>query len=167
MTDSKSRAKPSPLPQGKAWKRGEFPPELRKALASFLRLKTEDQVLQALVESGVMMVGKPPYGPTEMPPSERAAFKESWDLHADDEVNEALAMAGLVTVGVGDLAAAAKRARYPLTVAKAIVAAARGLDDRLREVVPILRDRGYSWTQIGAALGIAKQSAWERFSEED
>lgn len=30
-----------------------------------------------------------------------------------------------------------------------------------------LRARGVTWTRIGAALGITRQSAWERFSGED
>jgi ClpX C4-type zinc finger len=30
-----------------------------------------------------------------------------------------------------------------------------------------LRGRGVTWTRIGAALGITRQSAWERFSGED
>lgn len=45
--------------------------------------------------------------------------------------------------------------------------------ERIREVetavaghVRILRERGVSWTRIGTALGISKQAAWERFSNE-
>jgi hypothetical protein len=30
-----------------------------------------------------------------------------------------------------------------------------------------LRQRGLSWAQIGGALGISRQSAWERFSGEE
>ena len=33
--------------------------------------------------------------------------------------------------------------------------------------VDMLRERGISWTRIGAALGVSKQAAWERFSGED
>jgi ATP-dependent Clp protease ATP-binding subunit ClpX len=29
------------------------------------------------------------------------------------------------------------------------------------------RSRGITWTRIGAALGMTRQSAWERFSGED
>ena len=32
------------------------------------------------------------------------------------------------------------------------------------EHVGVLRERSVSWTRIGAALGISRQSAWERFS---
>jgi ClpX C4-type zinc finger protein len=35
-----------------------------------------------------------------------------------------------------------------------------GLRDRVHE----LRERGVSWARIGAALGMTRQSAWERFS---
>ena len=35
--------------------------------------------------------------------------------------------------------------------------------DDLRAKVAILRARGVSWTAIGAALGISRQAAWERF----
>ena len=35
-----------------------------------------------------------------------------------------------------------------------------GLSDRVQE----LRERGISWSRIGVALGITRQSAWERFS---
>ncbi|RJL24106.1 ClpX C4-type zinc finger protein [Bailinhaonella thermotolerans] len=34
----------------------------------------------------------------------------------------------------------------------------------LHEWVTVLRDRGVTWERIGAALGITRQSAWERFS---
>jgi ATP-dependent Clp protease ATP-binding subunit ClpX len=40
------------------------------------------------------------------------------------------------------------------------------VDDMLAEVVRRLRVRGMSWSRIGAALGITRQSAWERFSGE-
>ncbi|SNQ45523.1 ClpX C4-type zinc finger [Frankia canadensis] len=37
----------------------------------------------------------------------------------------------------------------------------------LRSWVRELRRRGVSWTRIGEALGITRQSAWERFSGEE
>jgi ATP-dependent protease Clp ATPase subunit len=46
-------------------------------------------------------------------------------------------------------------------------AAAPQVDAAIRDYVSILRTRGVSWTRIGAALGVSKQSAWERFSGED
>lgn len=41
------------------------------------------------------------------------------------------------------------------------------IDAAIHEYVDILRTRGISWTRIGAALGVSKQAAWERFSGED
>jgi ATP-dependent Clp protease ATP-binding subunit ClpX len=40
----------------------------------------------------------------------------------------------------------------------------QGRGSQLQQVVDILRSREVSWAQIGAALGISRQSAWERFS---
>ena len=40
----------------------------------------------------------------------------------------------------------------------------QGAGNQLQRVVEILRSREVSWAQIGAALGISRQSAWERFS---
>jgi ATP-dependent Clp protease ATP-binding subunit ClpX len=40
----------------------------------------------------------------------------------------------------------------------------QGKGNQLQKVVEILRSREVSWAQIGGALGISRQSAWERFS---
>ena len=40
----------------------------------------------------------------------------------------------------------------------------QGQGNQLQWVVELLRSREVSWAQIGAALGISRQSAWERFS---
>src|SRR5262245_37690932 len=40
----------------------------------------------------------------------------------------------------------------------------QGKGNQLQHVVEILRSREVSWAQIGEALGISRQSAWERFS---
>jgi hypothetical protein len=40
----------------------------------------------------------------------------------------------------------------------------QGRGNMLQEVVDILRSREASWAQIGAALGISRQTAWERFT---
>ncbi|MGH7775563.1 MAG: ClpX C4-type zinc finger protein [Candidatus Dormibacterales bacterium] len=40
-------------------------------------------------------------------------------------------------------------------------------EEHVRTVVAELRRRGTAWAQIGAALGISRQSAWERFSGEE
>jgi hypothetical protein len=48
-----------------------------------------------------------------------------------------------------------------------VQAAVPQLDAALHDHVDLLRSRGVSWTRIGAALGVSKQAAWERFSGED
>jgi len=40
----------------------------------------------------------------------------------------------------------------------------QGKGNQLQRVVEILRSREVSWAQIGAALGVTRQSAWERFT---
>jgi hypothetical protein len=48
-------------------------------------------------------------------------------------------------------------------------AAAGAIDvaaDKLREHVEMLRQRAVSWDRIAAALGVSRQAAWERFSNE-
>lgn len=41
------------------------------------------------------------------------------------------------------------------------------VDKTVGGVVKMLRERGVTWSRIGEALGITKQSAWERYSGED
>ena len=48
-----------------------------------------------------------------------------------------------------------------LSACDAAVDAAR---DVLQQRVELLRERGTSWEIIGKALGVSRQSAWERFS---
>lgn len=38
-------------------------------------------------------------------------------------------------------------------------------DQARRRIVLAARLDGYSWTQIGDALGVSKQAAWERFGD--
>jgi hypothetical protein len=45
-----------------------------------------------------------------------------------------------------------------------IAASAANIEAGLRDRVLELRDRGVSWARIGTALGMTRQSAWERFS---
>jgi hypothetical protein len=40
----------------------------------------------------------------------------------------------------------------------------RQRDEELRNAVSILRSRKVTWARIGEALGMSRQSAWERFS---
>ena len=42
-----------------------------------------------------------------------------------------------------------------------------GIDQHLKETVEVLRTRGQTWEQIGAALGTTRQAAWERFSSDE
>jgi ClpX C4-type zinc finger len=41
-----------------------------------------------------------------------------------------------------------------------------GVDRTVQRVVETLREREVSWARIGEALGMTRQSAWERFSGE-
>lgn len=40
-------------------------------------------------------------------------------------------------------------------------------DARIQTLVDILRGRGVAWARIGGALGVTRQSAWERFAAEE
>lgn len=46
-------------------------------------------------------------------------------------------------------------------------AAHQNVDRAVAHHVAALRERGVSWARIGEALGMARQSAWERFSGEE
>jgi ATP-dependent Clp protease ATP-binding subunit ClpX len=37
------------------------------------------------------------------------------------------------------------------------------LDRDEAEIVDLLRAKGYTWEQIGGALGVTRQSAWEKY----
>ncbi|MDA8037880.1 MAG: hypothetical protein M0Z69_01730 [Actinomycetota bacterium] len=43
----------------------------------------------------------------------------------------------------------------------------QNVDRAVRRHVAALRERGVSWARIGEALGMTRQSAWERFSGEE
>jgi len=47
---------------------------------------------------------------------------------------------------------------------QAIEDTVQGKGNQLQHVVEMLRTREVSWAQIGTALGISRQSAWERFT---
>jgi hypothetical protein len=55
----------------------------------------------------------------------------------------------------------------PLVLLVVLAQGATKVEDKIQELVAHCRDVGKSWTQIGHALGMTKQSAWERFSGED
>ena len=43
----------------------------------------------------------------------------------------------------------------------------RQIDSKMVELVQMARRQGRSWTEIGRALGVTKQTAWTKFSGED
>lgn len=47
---------------------------------------------------------------------------------------------------------------------QAIEDTVQGKGNQLQQAVETLRSREVSWAQIGGALGISRQSAWERFT---
>jgi hypothetical protein len=55
----------------------------------------------------------------------------------------------------------------PLVLLAIVADGAAKVDDKLQDLVAFARKHGKSWTEIGRALGMTKQSAWERFSGED
>jgi hypothetical protein len=55
----------------------------------------------------------------------------------------------------------------PLITLAVLAAGIAQVEDKIGEVVRFTRTEGRSWTQIGEALGMSKQAAWERFSGED
>jgi ATP-dependent Clp protease ATP-binding subunit ClpX len=54
-----------------------------------------------------------------------------------------------------------------LAILPKIEAAGAQAERRLAVQVRHARDRGITWTRIGAALDMTRQSAWERFSGEE
>ncbi len=55
----------------------------------------------------------------------------------------------------------------PLAVINGIVESSRGIETSLREWVLLARRKGHSWQDIANALGVTRQSAWERFKVVD
>lgn len=54
-----------------------------------------------------------------------------------------------------------------LTALPKVAALSAQLDHQLTHSVAHARSRGITWTRIGTALGMTRQSAWERFSGEE
>ena len=54
----------------------------------------------------------------------------------------------------------------PLAVISGINEGVRSMDPELRDAVARARQLRYTWEEIGDALGVTRQSAWERFSLE-
>jgi hypothetical protein len=55
----------------------------------------------------------------------------------------------------------------PLGVLRGITRGMSKLDRALRDAVIAARGRGNSWEEIGEALGVSRQSAWERFKDDE
>lgn len=56
------------------------------------------------------------------------------------------------------------RKRMDTTRLSHLARAARDAEETLEAEVVRLRQRGASWSDIGEALGVTRQSAWARFS---
>jgi ATP-dependent Clp protease ATP-binding subunit ClpX len=54
--------------------------------------------------------------------------------------------------------------RDPLGALRGLTRGMRGLDATVPQVVAFAREQRCTWAEIGDALGITRQSAWERFS---
>lgn len=54
-----------------------------------------------------------------------------------------------------------------LTTLPKVAALSAQVDQQLAHSVAHARSRGITWTRIGAALSMTRQSAWERFSGEE
>ena len=57
--------------------------------------------------------------------------------------------------------------KKPLDDLLVACAASGAVDKLIRQTVKDARGQGCTWAEIGRALGMSKQSAWERFSGED
>ena len=56
--------------------------------------------------------------------------------------------------------------KKPLEDLLVACAASGAIDKLIRQTVADARRQGCTWSEIGDALGMSKQSAWERFSGE-
>jgi len=57
--------------------------------------------------------------------------------------------------------------KKPLEDLRVASGAAGAVDKLIRQTVQDARKQGCTWAEIGGALGMSKQSAWERFAGED
>lgn len=55
----------------------------------------------------------------------------------------------------------------PLLFLPGLAEAIEQLESRIAEIVRYCRANGRSWSQIGEALSVSKQAAWERYSGEE
>ena len=54
----------------------------------------------------------------------------------------------------------------PLLPAYVVANAIHSLEVQLAELVRLARSEGHSWAKIGQAVGVARQTAWEKYSGE-
>jgi uncharacterized NAD(P)/FAD-binding protein YdhS len=57
--------------------------------------------------------------------------------------------------------------KKPLEDLRVACGASGAVDKLIRQTVADARRQGCTWAEIGEALGMSKQSAWERFSGEE
>jgi hypothetical protein len=57
--------------------------------------------------------------------------------------------------------------KKPLEDLRVACGALGAVNKLIRQTVEDAREQGCSWAEIGQALGMSKQSAWERFSGEE
>lgn len=54
----------------------------------------------------------------------------------------------------------------PLHVLGGIKQGLKHIDESIRAYVASARDQGHTWEEIGDALGVTRQSVWEKYSNE-
>lgn len=64
----------------------------------------------------------------------------------------------------GTTVSVASKADGPLGVLASIGTSAKQISEWRRDAVAKARKEGHSWAEIGEALGISKQAAWEQFN---
>ena len=91
------------------------------------------------------------------------------DIDLDDFLEEKELADGTVVMKIRIAKPGSKAAGEAGTLGSAagVSGAIGDLQGKLTDLVRAARGDGYTWTQIGAALGISKQAAWERFSGEE
>lgn len=61
------------------------------------------------------------------------------------------------------VAVTAHETAEPLGALRALQERERELEDARRRLIAAARDQGRSWTEIGSALGVSKQAAWQLY----
>ena len=79
------------------------------------------------------------------------------EILAEECSDEAIELHGLKGMSDADL----------LKALEGVAQMTKRVDKRFKSTVEELRSRGNSWAKIGETLGISRQAAWERFSDDD